>query len=83
MIKFLLTLLLILSFFVGPCLAQDNKPSEIDKAKTVIEQGKKDRIKKCSEDIAKVLKENHCTLEVGMIINHKGNIPQVQVVPVD
>ena len=83
MLRILITLLIVLAWLSTSCFAGDNKPSETDKARDVIEQDKKSRTKKCLEVLERVLKDNRCTIEVSMVITEKGNFPQVQIIPKD
>jgi hypothetical protein len=78
------SILMVLALLAAPCLAADKtRPADVDKAKAEVQAEKQERQKKCGEAIEKALKEYRCTMEVGMLVTTKANIPQVQLVPQD
>ncbi len=79
---FKLIIVFFVVLFLSPCFASESN-KDIEKAKATIEREKKDRVKKCSAALEALLKEHRCQLDVGMLVTPKGNIPQVQLIPVD
>ncbi len=76
-------LILLGALIVSPCFAADPKPSEAEKAKNTIDQDRKDRQAAAGREIDAVLKKYRVQLSATMLVTDKGNIPQLNLVPVD
>jgi hypothetical protein len=49
-------------------------------AKTILDQEKKDRSKRCEEKINRALQEERCVLEVAVLVTVRGNVPQLNII---
>ncbi len=56
---------------------------ELEDAKKVLEQAKKDRSDLCAAEIEAVLKVHRCHLEVGLLIKPDKTIPHLQIIALD
>jgi len=55
--------------------------TEVEKAKQVIEQETKEKVKRCQDRIEKVLTEEGCVLEAQVLLTGSGVLPRVVVKP--
>ncbi|MHB8084288.1 MAG: hypothetical protein ACYDHZ_00480 [Dehalococcoidia bacterium] len=77
------TLALVALLFT-PCFAgEDKKPTEADKAKATIERDRQERKEAAAKELEAILKKYRMKLSVGMLVTDQGNIPQLNLVPVD
>ena len=60
-------------------MALEDKGLSTAQAKALVEQEKKDRIDRCAAVIDQVLKAEHCSLEVTVLVTARGNVPQLTI----
>ncbi len=80
-----LLILLSLILIVTPCLAKEEKQSEVDKARTVVEKAKQDNTEKGTKEINDVLLKRKLKIIFGFTFINDGKppVPQMQVAPQD
>lgn len=52
-------------------------------AKTALDEERKERVERVRAKLDASLKENRCTIAVGMLLTENKVTPQVQIVPLD
>ena len=59
------------------------KEAEIlQKAQEIQQKKLQERVQKCSDEVAAILKKHNCTLDISMTISQRGNQPNVQIIPI-
>lgn len=57
----------------------EEKSPDTAHAKALIEQEKQNRVKRCEAKINQALREEHCGLDVAVLITARGNVPQLNI----
>lgn len=56
--------------------------SDVKMARETLQKEASERIQKCASELKELLARNKCTLEVSMLVTARGNIPQINIMPV-
>ncbi len=55
--------------------------NKTDEAKKIIEKEEKERMEQAGKEIQAVMEKYKCELSASVIVTHKGNIPQITIIP--
>jgi hypothetical protein len=64
-------------------MSSEPKNLDASQAKTILDQEKKARAKRCEEKINQALQEERCGLDVAVLITARGNVPQLNILAQD